>query len=147
MTFPVAFGAPFDVGGTGHRYWRWKWTDNQTSGAYVEFAELELLISGTDQTSPSTTISQTGTVYNAVSALVDNNASTNWQGDDEAMVTIDLGSALAITHYSVTARSVGSSYTPKAWDFSYSDDGSSFTAVHSQSAQSFTNGEKKTYAI
>lgn len=148
LTHLIGFGARRATSSAAaHRYWKWKWTDNQTSGAFVEFAELELLIGGTDQTSPSTTISQTGTVYNSVSNLVDNSASTNWQGDDECEVTIDLGSAMAITDYTVTARNVGSSYTPKAWNFYYSDDGTSFTLVHSQSAQSFTNGQKKTYTI
>lgn len=128
----------------GHRYW--KFTFSNGGDAEAEMAEIELLISSVDQTSGAS-ISATNTNAGAAANLIDDSTGTKWGGFPlDATVTVDLGSALAIDAYTITAIS-GAGHYPRQWVLAWSDDDVSYTTADSQTGQSFTSLEKKTYSL
>lgn len=107
--------------------------------------------SGTDGLTGGT--ASTSSVFGANVAAngVDNNVSTYWQADetnpdDTSTWTYDLGvgNAVAFGRYTLQARASGGRW-PVAWTWEGSNDNSAWTTLDTQTSQSFTDGETKTY--
>ena len=139
--------APAAAGGTGYRYW--KFTFSNGGDAEVEFAEVALMIGGTDQTGSGTASATNTNGANPASNAFDNNTGTKWAGFPlDATLTYDFGSGnnFAITTYSIQAISAAGHY-PRSWTLARSSDDATYTTVDTQTGQSFTSLETKTYTI
>lgn len=147
-THLIGFGAKrAAASASGHLYWRITFTAS-VSGTYMEIAEAEMRVAGVDQTSGQTFTSST-VVGGSLSNMWDNSAANNVTlqlSDSPCHVTVQFSSAQAIDSVTMTARNPTGSYPPTAGQILYSDDGTSFTSVHSYSGLSWSGGETKTFS-
>lgn len=85
----------------------------------------------------------------AAGKAIDGNGTTFWSSADDGLpqwIKFDLGdgNAEAGYRYSITARNPTSNYLA-AWTLEGSNDGVAYTTLDTQTGQSFSNAEKKTY--
>jgi hypothetical protein len=91
--------------------------------------------------------------YPAWRAMDDDNSSylsswvSNENGNFPHWLKYDFSSGKIITSYSITARNYTSTFSPAAWTLQGSSNGSSWTDLDTRSGQSFSQNEKKTYAV
>jgi len=69
------------------------------------------------------------------------------QADFPHWLQYQFTSGKIITSYAITSRNVNTEYKPKDWTLQGSNNGTSWTSLDSQSNQSFTTGERKTYSF
>lgn len=139
----IGFGAR-RAAAAGYTYWKIEFTNG--GDAEAEFAELELMINGVDQTSGATITGVNSNGFSPSNAI-DDNGSTKWSGFPlAASLTVQFASPKAITTYSIQAAA-GVGHYPRSWTLQRSSDGSAYTTVDTQTGQVFTSLEKKTYTI
>lgn len=131
--------------------------DQTGSGAAIsggDGAGADIVPTMTDYASPSGTVSDDiadANPYQSWKAFDNNNTTKLYDGEHSGVnryVRYDLGAGLAkvCTGASVTASNPTGAY-PTAWKIQGSNDGSSWTDLDTQTGQSFSAGEKKTYGF
>lgn len=113
-----------------HRYWRIK---PRLGVTYFSVQEIELRTSvgGSDETSPSTTISIGAFQDGVAGKCIDNNTGTYCQQSpaSSAWILIDFGSGVTkdIVEVGIAGSPHGTDRSPQEFDIESSDDGSTFT--------------------
>lgn len=144
-----------NTGGGGNRFWRLNVSASDAAGAgiycSIKAIAMHTSIGGSDICTGG--FGDSNCAYDAshLGALAfDQNSSTYWDAISRLVVSpqwarYGFASDTAVVEYAVTDGAQG--HPPYSWTFEKSADGANWTVVDTQTAQAFTSGQTRTYAI
>lgn len=149
---------PFVLQG-GHLFYRLAITSWGGTGTQGEIAEIELFLSSADQIPAMTSATTSGVTMTGTDVAVPG-TSDGWKAGDKIgstvygtanrigtkYLTVEFSTATVVDTYTLTARFNGYNY-PVAWRVEVSEDGVTYVTVDTQTGQTFTAAEKKTFVL
>lgn len=139
-----------------HRYWRINVTATPFGGwVIVDEMELRSAVSGADQTGSGTATASTTNGSDTADKAFDDLPTTSfsyWRSLNTSFpewlqYDFGAGNEIQIVEYTIRAATSSQTRAPSSFTFEYSDDGTNWTVVDTQSGLSWASDETKTFAV
>jgi hypothetical protein len=136
-----------------HRYWRMNITATGTGASGIAELEFRDAVGGADKTGSGTASAQTAYPGWPASQAFDNNTGTGWASNDSPVpqwIGYDFGSGNAynIVEVYILPRQDGNhNQAPTAFDWQYSDDGSSWTTAVTKSGITWPTNAAQVFTV